>query len=111
MVLLDFSMTPLGKGESVSPYVARCLEIVAGSGLDYRLHAMGTTLEGDLDQVLAVVRRCFAALEPDCDRISCSIKIDSRKGASGRLRSKVEKVQSLTSRPLKTSDPDARTGA
>jgi hypothetical protein len=46
MVLLDFSMTPLGKGESVSPYVARCLEVVAGTGLDYRLHAMvGTTVE------------------------------------------------------------------
>lgn len=104
MVLLDFSMTPLGKGESVSPYVARCLEVIAGSGLDYRLHAMGTTLEGELDEVLAVVRRCFAALEPDCDRISCSMKIDFRKGSAGRLRSKVEKVQVLVGRPLKTGD-------
>jgi uncharacterized protein (TIGR00106 family) len=103
MVLLDFSMTPLGKGESVSAYVARCLEVVATSGLDYRLHAMGTTIEGELDQVLAVVRRCFAALEPDCSRITCSVKIDSRKGASGRLRSKVEKVESLVGRPLHTS--------
>jgi uncharacterized protein (TIGR00106 family) len=68
MVLLDFSMTPLGKGESVSPYVARCLEVTT-SGLDYRLHAMGTTLEGELDQVLDVVRRCFEALQSDCDRI------------------------------------------
>ena len=37
MVLLDFSRAPLGKGESVSPYVARCLEVVASSGLDHRL--------------------------------------------------------------------------
>ena len=95
MVLLDFSVTPLGKGESVSSYVARCLEIVAASGLDYRLHAMGTPLEGDLDQVLDVVRRCFQALEADCDRISCSIKIDYRKGPGGRLDSKVQKVQAL----------------
>jgi uncharacterized protein (TIGR00106 family) len=102
MVLLDFSMTPLGKGESVSAYVARCMEVVAASGLDYRLHAMGTTLEGELDEVLAVVRRCFEALQPDCNRISCSIKIDYRKGPAGRLRSKVEKVQSLVNRPLKT---------
>lgn len=104
MVLLDFSMTPLGKGESVSLYVARCLEVVAASGLDYRLHAMGTTLEGELDEVLAVVRRCFQALESDCDRISCSIKIDSRKGRSGRLESKVQKVQALVGRPLQTGD-------
>jgi uncharacterized protein (TIGR00106 family) len=104
MVLLDFSITPLGKGESVSPYVASCLEIVAASGLDYRLHAMGTTLEGELDEVLAVVRRCFEALAADCERISCSIKIDYRKGHQGRLRSKVEKVQSLVGRSLKTSE-------
>lgn len=102
MVLLDFSMTPLGKGESVSAYVARCMEVVAASGLDHRLHAMGTTLEGELDEVLAVVRRCFEVLQSDCDRISCSIKIDYRKGSGGRLRSKVEKVQSLMGRPLKT---------
>ena len=103
MVLLDFSMTPLGKGESVSPYVARCLEVVAASGLDYRLHAMGTTLEGDLDQVLEVVRRCFQALEADCDRMSCSIKIDYRKGPGGRLDGKVQKVQTLVDRPLRTA--------
>lgn len=104
MVLLDFSMTPLGKGESVSAYVARCMEVVAASGLDHRLHAMGTTLEGELDEVLAVVRRCFDALHTDCDRVSCSIKIDSRKGPGGRLRSKIEKVQSLVGQPLKNEE-------
>ena len=104
MVLLDFSMTPLGKGESVSPFVARCLEVVAASGLDYRLHAMGTTLEGELDEVLAVVRRCFEALRTDCDRISCSIKIDYRKGPGGRLEGKVRKVEALLGRPLRTGD-------
>jgi uncharacterized protein (TIGR00106 family) len=104
MVLLDFSMTPLGKGESVSPYVARCLEVVAASGLDYRLHAMGTTLEGELGDVLDVVRRCFEALQGDCERISCSVKIDYRKGPGGRLRSKVQKVQTLVGRPLRTGD-------
>jgi uncharacterized protein (TIGR00106 family) len=102
MVLLDFNMTPLGKGDSVSPYVARCLEVVVASGLDYRLHAMGTTLEGEMDQVLGVVRRCFESLKRDCDRISCSIKIDYRKGPAGRLESKVRKVESLVGRPLKT---------
>jgi uncharacterized protein (TIGR00106 family) len=104
VVLLDFSMSPLGKGESVSPYVARCLEVVADSGLDYRLHAMGTTIEGELDEVLAVVRRCFEALRPDCDRISSSIKIDYRKGPGGRLTEKVRKVESLLGRTLKTGE-------
>jgi uncharacterized protein (TIGR00106 family) len=102
VVLLDFSMSPMGKGESVSPYVARCLEIVAASGLDYRLHAMGTILEGEWDAVFDVVRRCFEALRPDCGRISCTIKVDYRKGPAGRLRSKIERVQGLVGKPLRT---------
>ena len=104
MVLLDFSMSPLGKGESVGPYEARCLEVVAASGLDYRLHAMGTVLEGEWDQVFGVVRRCFEALRPDCDRISCIIKVDYRKGPAGRLDAKVTRVQELVGRPLKTGE-------
>ncbi len=102
MVLLDFSISPLGKGESVGPYVARCLEIVGASGLDYRLHAMGTTLEGEWDEVFAVVRRCFEALKPDCERISCSIKVDYRSGPGGRLDRKVRRVEELLGQSLKT---------
>src|SRR5262245_39346768 len=102
MVLLDFSMAPMGKGESVAPYVARCLEIVAASGLDYRLHAMGTTLEGEWDQVFGVVRRCFEALRPECERITCSIKVDYRRGPEQRLESKVRRVEDILGRPLKT---------
>lgn len=102
MVLLDFSMAPMGKGESVAPYVARCLEIVAASGLDYQLHSMGTTLEGEWDDCFAVVDRCFAALRPDCDRITVSLKVDYRKGPGGRLASKVKHVQDLVQHPLKT---------
>jgi uncharacterized protein (TIGR00106 family) len=101
MVLLDFSMSPLGKGESVAPYVARCLEIVEASGLDYRLHAMGTTLEGEWDQVFDVVRRCFEALRPDCERISVTIKVDYRRGSESRLESKVTRVEELLGRPLR----------
>jgi uncharacterized protein (TIGR00106 family) len=105
MVLLDFSMAPMGKGESVAPYVARCLEIVAASGLDYRLHAMGTTLEGEWDACFDVVRRCFEALKPDCERITVSLKVDYRKGPGGRLVSKVQHVQDLVAQPLKTGNP------
>jgi uncharacterized protein (TIGR00106 family) len=102
MVLLDFSMSPMGKGESVGPYVARCLDIVAASGLDYRLHAMGTTLEGEWDQVFAVVRQCFEALKADCNRLTVSIKVDYRAGPAGRLEGKVRHVEELLGRPLKT---------
>lgn len=105
MVLLEFSMAPLGAGESVSPYVAEAVEIVAASGLDYRLHAMGTIIEGEWDEVFAIVTRCFEAMRKHADRISCSIKVDYRRDASGRLESKVRSVQEKVSGPLRTVDP------
>src|ERR1700689_2366853 len=88
MVLLQFSIAPLEQGASVSQYVARSLEIIEASGLDYRLHAMGTIIEGELDQVLDVLRQCFEALAMDCERISCTAKFDYRRGYQGRLDAK-----------------------
>jgi len=102
MVLLEFSMSPLGKGESVGKYVARSLEIVDKSGVDYRLNPMGTVLEGDWDDVLGVVKQCFERMKKDCNRISCSIKVDYRKGAKGRLSGKVMSVEKRLGRKLKT---------
>jgi uncharacterized protein (TIGR00106 family) len=104
VVLLEFSMSPLGKGDSVSAYVARSLEIVAASGLDYRLHAMGTVLEGEWDDVFAVVKQCYEAMSRDCERISCTIKVDARVGASGRLESKVRSVEQKLGRKLKSTE-------
>lgn len=103
MVLMDFSLTPLDKGQSVSPYVARSLEIVDRSGLDYRLHAMGTIVEGELHQVLDVLKQCMEALAADCDRITCSAKFDYRKGHQGRLVSKVTSVEQKLGRTLRSS--------
>ena len=101
MVVLDFSIFPLGVGESLSAYVARSIDIVDRSGVNYRCHAMGTTLEGDLDTVLAVVKQCFEALAADCQRVECSIKIDYRKGYTGRLDGKVASVEQKLGRPVR----------
>jgi len=101
MVLLEFSMSPLGKGESVGKYVARSLDIVDKSGLDYRLNPMGTVLEGEWDDVMAVVKQCYLRMKQDCNRISCSIKIDYRKGHAGRLRTKVASVEKKLKRSIK----------
>lgn len=102
MVLLEFSVTPLDKGVSVSPWVARCLELVEASGLDYRLHAMGTIVEGELDQVLDLLKRCIEAVAADCQRITATAKLDYRAGAGGRLVSKVASVEAKLGRRLKT---------
>lgn len=101
MVLLEFSMFPLGQGESVSASVARTLDIIDRSGLDYRLHAMGTIIEGEIDEVLDLLRQCFEGMAEDNDRVICSAKFDMRQGASGRLASKVARVEEQLGRELK----------
>jgi uncharacterized protein (TIGR00106 family) len=101
MVLLEFSINPLDKGVSLSSYVARSLDIIDRSGLPYRCHAMGTVIEGEMDQVMGVVKQCFDALAADCDRIECSLKFDYRKGQQGRLESKVGSVEQKLGRPVK----------
>ncbi|MBD3225841.1 MAG: MTH1187 family thiamine-binding protein [Caldithrix sp.] len=101
MVLLEFSMSPLDKGISLSPYVARILDIIDKSGIDYRLNAMGTILEGEYDKVMSVVRQCFFALQEDCKRISISIKMDYRDGKESRLDSKIKTVESAVGKTLK----------
>ncbi len=102
MVLLEFSMSPLTKGESVSPYVARSLDIIDRSGLPYQLTPMGTIIEGEWEQVMGVVTACFEAMKADCPRIGTNIKIDYRAGPAGRLTSKVASVQEKVGRKLST---------
>lgn len=102
MVLLEMSVIPLGKGESMSPYVARCVDIVEQSGLDYELHSMGTIVEGELRDVLRVMQQCIEELAKDNDRVSCTAKLDYRKGVSGQIKDKVTRVEQQLGRSLKT---------
>ena len=98
--LVEFSMSPLDKGPSLSHYVARSLDIVDRSGLPYELHSMGTILEGEFAECLRVIEQCFERMRIDCDRITCSIKVDYRRDARDRLRGKVAAVEARLGRKL-----------
>ena len=100
-VLLEFSMSPLDKGPSVGGHAARTLDIIDRSGIDYRLNPMGTVLEGERDVCFKVVRDCFERMSGDCERITCTIKVDYRRGPAGRINTKVEKVEKVLGRELK----------
>ncbi len=100
MILLEFSMSPMDKGESVSPYVSRSLDIISNSGVPYRLNPMGTVLEGEWDEVMEVVKKCYEKMSSDCNRITCAIKIDYRKGKTGRLESKMASVEKKLGKEL-----------
>ena len=102
MVLLEFSMVPVGLGESVSAHVARILDVIDRSGVSYQLTAMGTILEGEWAEVMAVVTACFETLAADCPRVSVHLKADYRAGPAGRLQSKTAKVEQRLGRKLNT---------
>ncbi|HEY7087691.1 MAG TPA: MTH1187 family thiamine-binding protein [Tepidisphaeraceae bacterium] len=102
MLLAEFSIWPMDKGESVGAYVARALDIVDRSGLPYKLGPLGTCVEGEWHDVMAVIQRCYEELAKDSGRIACTIKCDWRKGRKGSLDSKVDSVQKKLGRKLKT---------
>ncbi len=102
MVLLEFTMSPLGRGESVSAEVARILDVVDRSGLPYQLTPMGTILEGEWDECMKVVTACFETMKAECNRVSTSIRVDYRAGGGGRLKGKVRTVEEKLGRKLST---------
>jgi uncharacterized protein (TIGR00106 family) len=101
LLLAEFSITPLDKGASVSPWVSRALDTIDKSGVPYRLGPMGTCLEGRWDDVIGLITKCFEQMTADCDRVSLSIKGDWRRDASGRLTAKIAKVEAIVGRKLK----------
>ena len=101
MVLMEISIIPLDKGSSFSPYVARLVDIIDRSGLDYVLTPMGTIIEGEWHDVNALLSRLFESLSAESDRISISAKFDYRKDKSGRLKSKVASIEQQLGRTVR----------
>ncbi len=94
-VLVEFSMFPTDKGESVSPYVTRIIKMIDESGVPYKLTSMGTVFETEtIDEALELIKRAYQQLEPDCNRVYSVVKFDIRKGKSNRMVQKIESVES-----------------
>jgi uncharacterized protein (TIGR00106 family) len=92
-MLVAFSVTPIGVGEDVADYVADAVRVVRESGLPNRTDAMFTTVEGDWDEVMAVVKRAVDVVAAKARRVSVSLKADIRPGVTGALDAKVEAVE------------------
>ncbi len=92
-MLAAFSVTPLGGGDSVGELVADAVRIVRESGLPNETNAMFTNIEGEWDEVMAVIHRCVQAVAARSPRVSVVIKIDHRPGVTDALHSKVETIE------------------
>ncbi|MBB4933721.1 uncharacterized protein (TIGR00106 family) [Lipingzhangella halophila] len=92
-MIVAFSVSPMGAGESVAPAVARAVRVVRESGLPNRTDAMFTTIEGEWDEVMDVVRRAVEAAGEGAGRVSLTLKADIREDVEDGLTSKVEAVE------------------
>ncbi len=92
-MLVAFSVTPLGVGEGVAEYVADAVRVVRESGLPNRTDAMFTTVEGDWDEVMGVVRRAIDVVAAKAPRVSVVLKADIRAGVTGALSTKMESLE------------------
>ncbi|MFC6881241.1 MULTISPECIES: MTH1187 family thiamine-binding protein [Actinomadura] len=92
-MLVAFSVTPLGTGEDVGALVAEAVRVVRASGLPNRTDAMFTTVEGEWDEVMAVVKAAADAVAAHAPRVSLVVKADLRPGVTGALDAKVASVE------------------
>ena len=92
-MIVAFSITPLGVGEGVGEYVADAVRVVRDSGLPNRTDAMFTSVEGDWDEVMDVVRRAVDAVAARAPRVSLVLKADIRPGVTDGLDSKVATIE------------------
>ncbi len=99
MAVVEISIVPLGTGStSMSQYVAACEKELRenSTGLKYELTAMGTIIEGDLDQIISLIRRLHEVpFRLGVARVSTSIKIDDRRDKNSSISQKVKSVQDL----------------
>jgi len=92
-MLIEFTVSPVGAGESLSADVAAVVDLVDRSGLPYVLTPMSTVAEGEWDELMALVKRCHELLRARHARVVTAIKIDDRQGASGRISGKIDAVE------------------
>ena len=100
-MLLELSVIPLGRGRSISADVADLVGIIDASGLDYRLTATGTILEGNWDQLIDVAPKCHTQMRKKTERVITFMKIDDYAERTGRLTAAVASVEAKVGKSVR----------
>ncbi len=100
-MLVEFSIVPMGVGESISMHVAKIIDLVDRSGLNYRTHAMGTIVEGDWDECLKLIRECHDLMRTVSPRVYTRIAIDDRAAGKSTIDRKLASVRDKLGRDFK----------
>jgi len=100
--LVEFAIFPTDSTESKSPFVAKVLDMIDRSGLEYRLTPMGTIIEAEsVGEIFGLIEKAYEILGEDSSRIYSDIKVDYRKGPLGRIAKKRASVEKKLGRKLK----------
>jgi uncharacterized protein (TIGR00106 family) len=94
-MLAELRLTPVDSNVSFARLIADLVPILADSPIHYRVHAMGTTIEGGIDDILGVVRRCHEASRARAERVLLELSIDDRATGAGEIERSVEQVRDL----------------
>ncbi len=94
-VLVDICVVPMGVGVSVSKYVVECEKVFAAAGLNHQMHAYGTNVEGDWDEVMAAIKKCHETVhQMGAPRISTTIRMGTRTDRDQSMQDKIDSVNS-----------------
>ena len=92
--IVDLCVIPIGVGVSLGSYIAACEKILKQTGLKTELHAYGTNIEGEWDQVMQAVKKCHEALhEMGVPRISSTLRLGTRVDRDQTMEDKIRSVQ------------------
>ncbi|MEM8736694.1 MAG: MTH1187 family thiamine-binding protein [Planctomycetota bacterium] len=95
-VIVDLCVVPIGVGVSVSKYVAECQTVLRDAGLNHQLHAYGTNIEGDWDDVFAAIKTCHERVHQlGAPRITTTIKVGTRNDREQSMQAKIDSVTDI----------------
>ena len=100
-MVLELTIIPLGGGRSISGDIAGLVKIIEASGLEYRMTAFGTLIEGTWDQLMDVAKRCHLEIRAKSGRVLTMMRIDDYGERSGEIEGAVNRVEKKLGRPVK----------
>lgn len=100
-MVMELTIIPLGRGRSISGDIAELVRVIEGSGLDYRMTAFGTLVEGSWDQLVRLARECHLAVRNKSERVLTMIRIDDYGERVGEIEGAVKRVEQKLGRTVR----------
>ena len=100
-MVLELTIIPLGRGRSISSDIADLVKIIEGSGLDYRMTAFGTLVEGSWDQLMDLAKRCHFEVRKKTERVLTMMRLDDYGERTGEIQGAVNRVERKLGRAVK----------